>query len=254
MRAEDRPQAPAPSQAQAPSETEPRIPLSRDRVLRAAVEIADTSGIAALTMRRLGETVGAEAMSLYYHVANKEALLDGVAEVVITEIGEAVAHIPAPPDPDGWKAAMRSRILTAREVLLRHPWAPGVLQSRTTASPAVLSYYDAMLGIMVAGGFTYDQAHHAMHALGSRALGFAQELFNPAGDAGETPDPAVLETIATRFPHLAAMMADAVHHTPENTLGWCDDQEEFEFGLDLLLDGLDRLRAGAETRARTRRR
>jgi AcrR family transcriptional regulator len=230
--------------AEAPPETEPRIPLSRDRVLRAAVDIADRSGIAALTMRRLGETVGAEAMSLYYHVANKEALLDGVAEVVIEEIGDAVAHIPPPQDPDAWKAAMRSRILTAREVLLRHPWAPGVLQSRTTTSPAVLRYYDAVLGIMVAGGFSYDQAHHAMHALGSRALGFAQELFNPAGDPGEEPDPATLEAIATQFPHLAAMMADAVHNTPENTLGWCDDQAEFEFGLDLLLDGLDRLRPG----------
>jgi AcrR family transcriptional regulator len=231
-----------PVSAEAPAETEPRIPLSRARVLRAAVDIADTSGIAALTMRRLGETVGAEAMSLYYHVANKEALLDGVAEVVIEEIGAAVAHIPPPRDAAGWKAVMRSRILTARQVLLRHPWAPGVLQSRTTTSPAVLGYFDAMLGIMAAGGFTYDQAHHAMHALGSRALGFAQELFNPAGTPSEEPDPAVLEAIAKQFPHLTAMMADAIHNTPENTLGWCDDQAEFEFGLDLLLDGLDRLR------------
>jgi AcrR family transcriptional regulator len=231
-----------PVSAEAPAETEPRIPLNRARVLRAAVDIADTSGIAALTMRRLGETVGSEAMSLYYHVANKEALLDGVAEVVIEEIGAAVAHIPPPRDAAGWKAVMRSRILTARQVLLRHPWAPGVLQSRTTTSPAVLGYFDAMLGIMAAGGFTYDQAHHAMHALGSRALGFAQELFNPAGTPSEEPDPAVLEAIAKQFPHLTAMMADAIHNTPENTLGWCDDQAEFEFGLDLLLDGLDRLR------------
>jgi AcrR family transcriptional regulator len=240
-----------PVSAEAPPGTEPRIPLSRARVLRAAVDIADTSGIAALTMRRLGETVGAEAMSLYYHVANKEALLDGVAEVVIEEISAAVAHIPPPQDPAGWKAVMRSRILTAREVLLRHPWAPGVLQSRTTTSPAVLSYFDAMLGIMAAGGFTYAQAHHAMHALGSRALGFAQELFNPAGAPSEEPDPAVLEAIAEQFPHLTAMMADAIHNTPEDTLGWCDDQAEFEFGLDLLLDGLDRLRpGGAATVAR----
>jgi AcrR family transcriptional regulator len=233
-----------PLSAEAPPPTEPRIPLSRDRVLRAAVDIADTNGIAALTMRRLGETVGAEAMSLYYHVANKEALLDGIAEAVIEEISAAVAHIPPPRDPDAWKTAMRNRILTAREVLLRHPWAPGVLQSRTTTGPAVLAYLDAFIGIMVAGGFSYAQAHHAMHALGSRAFGFAQELFNPGGDAAATPDPAVLGAIADRLPHLAAMIADAAHDTPESTLGWCDDQAEFEFGLDLLLDGLDRLRAG----------
>ncbi|ACU69974.1 transcriptional regulator, TetR family [Catenulispora acidiphila DSM 44928] len=228
--------------AEAPAGTEPRTPLSRDRVLRAAVDIADKGGIASLTMRRLGETVGAEAMSLYYHVANKEALLDGVADVMIAEIVDAVADIPAPPDAAAWKGVMRSRILTAREVLLRHPWAPGVLQSRTAASPAVLSYIDTTLGIMVAGGFTYDQAHHAMHALGSRAFGFAQELFNPAGDPGEEPHPEVLAGIASQFPHLAAMIVDAVHNTPENTLGWCDDQTEFEFGLDLLLNGLDGMR------------
>lgn len=228
--------------AGAPSETEPRIPLSRDRVLRAAVDIADKSGIAALTMRRLGETVGAEAMSLYYHVANKEALLDGVAEVVIGEINEAVAHIPPPRDAAGWKAAMRRRILTAREVLLRHPWAPGVLQTRTSGNPEVLSYFDALIGLMVGGGFSYDQTHHAMHALGSRALGFAQELFNPGGDSAEPPDADTLNAFAGQVPHLAAMIADAVHNTPENTLGWCDDQAEFEFGLDLILDGLDGLR------------
>lgn len=238
------PQPQQPAESQTDPAPEPRIPLSRDRVLRAAVDIADTGGIAALTMRRLGETVGAEAMSLYYHVANKEALLDGVAEVVIAEINEAVAHIPPPQDAAAWKAVMRGRILTARQILLRHPWAPGVLQSRTSASPAVLAYFDATLGLMIAGGFSYDQAHHAMHALGSRAFGFAQELFNPAGDSASEPDPAELEAIAGQFPHLAAMIADAVHNTPENTLGWCDDQTEFEFGLDLLLDGLDAMRAG----------
>src|SRR5690349_22109423 len=101
----------------------PRIPLSRDRVLRAAVGIADEQGLGALTMRRLGEVVGAEAMSLYHHVSNKEDLLDGIAEYVVREINDAVERLGP---HDDWKHAVRERILTAREVLLRHKWAPAV--------------------------------------------------------------------------------------------------------------------------------
>jgi Tetracyclin repressor-like, C-terminal domain len=107
----------------------------------------------------------------------------------------------------------------------------------------VLKYYDGVLGLMLAGGFSYDVAHHALHALGSRALGFTQEMFTPS-DGAPAPDEAAaaLEGMAQQFPHLAGMLANIAHDDPDSTLGWCDDQSEFEFGLDLILDGLDRLR------------
>jgi AcrR family transcriptional regulator len=220
-----------------------RIPLSRDRVLAAAVRLADEGGIESLTMRRLAEDLGAEAMSLYYHVARKEDILDGLVDVIAREINQVVAQIAAPSDASDWKAVMRRRILTAREVFLRHPWAPAVFEGRTGMSPEVLKYYDGVLGLMRAGGFSYDVAHHALHALGSRALGFTQEMFTPS-DGAPAPDEAAaaLEGMAGQFPHLAGMLADIAHDDPGSTLGWCDDQSEFEFGLDLILDGLDRLR------------
>jgi len=228
--------------------TELRIPLSRERVLRAAVKIADDGGLESLTMRRLAEQLGAEAMSLYYHVANKEEVLDGIAEVVVTEINDVVDRIERPATAAEWKKAVRQRILSARQVLLRHPWAPRVLESRTNTSLAVLRYYDALLGLMHDGGFSWDLAHHALHALGSRALGFAQELFDPnaGGGSGAGEDPAAaMQSMAEQLPHLVGMLAEVMHDDPDSTLGWCDDQAEFEFGIDLLLDGLDRLRERA---------
>ncbi|MEV4411357.1 TetR/AcrR family transcriptional regulator C-terminal domain-containing protein [Catellatospora sp. NPDC049609] len=221
---------------------ESRTPLSRDRVLRAAVKIADEGGIAAVTMRRLAEELGAEAMSLYHHVANKDQVLDGVVDAITAEINQAVGRLALPTRGAAWKEAARQRILTARQVMLRHPWAPAVFASRTTTSTEVLLYYDGLLGIMRDGGFSNDLCHHAMHAFGSRALGFSQELFTPSGgpSTGE-PDP-VMVAMAARLPHLVGMLAEVVHDDPDATLGWCDDQAEFEFGLDLLLDGLDRRR------------
>jgi AcrR family transcriptional regulator len=212
--------------------------------MNGAVALADRGGLEALTMRNLAHELGVEAMSLYYHVANKEAVLDGVAEVILAEIEEAVNRIDPPSTPDGWKTAMRTRILAAREVLLRHRWASGVLETRTTISPTTMRYFDALLGLFRFGGFSYDVAHHAMHALGSRALGFTQELFEPDNvDEGEQDATAALEDMADQFPHLVGMLAEISHDDPDSTLGWCDDQTEFEFGLDLILDGLDRLRA-----------
>jgi AcrR family transcriptional regulator len=217
---------------------EPRAPLSKDRVLRAAIAVADEGGIESLTMRRLAQELGVEAMSLYYHVANKDQVLDGMVDVLVGEINQLVSEI----DPgSGWKQAMRQRILTAREVLLRHTWAPDVIESRTNMSQAVMLYFESLLGLFRAGGFSYDLAHHAMHALGSRALGFTQELFNPDD---ETVDPdeaaAMLEQMADQLPFLTGMMMEISHDDPGSTLGWCDDQTEFEFGLDLILDGLER--------------
>jgi AcrR family transcriptional regulator len=226
--------------------TAPRIPLSRERVLRAAVAIADEGGLDSLTMRRLAEALDAEAMSLYYHVANKDEVLDGIVDAVAAEINDAAGRIDLPTKGADWKKAARARILSAREVLLRHRWAPGLFETRTNPSPAILQYYDALLGLMRDGGFSYDLAHHAMHALGSRALGFSQELFDPGGGGGGgDQSTAALESMAERFPHLVAMVMDASHGDPGSTLGWCDSQIEFEFGLDVILDGLDRLREAA---------
>jgi AcrR family transcriptional regulator len=221
-----------------------RHALSRERVLRAAVRLADERGIAALTMRRLAEDLDAEAMSLYYHVANKEDLLDGVVDVVAGEIldaAEAVDAAEAPAAGAAWKDAVRRRILAARTVQLTHPWAPQVFETRTTMSLAVVRHHDRLVGLMRDGGFSYDLAHHALHTLGSRALGFTQELFDP-GDAGGGDPSAMLDGFADQVPNLAGMLREIAHTDPESTLGWCDDQTEFEFGLDLILDGLDRLR------------
>ncbi|BCJ76031.1 TetR family transcriptional regulator [Catellatospora sp. IY07-71] len=221
---------------------ETRAPLSRDRVLRAAVKLADEGGIASVTMRRLAEELNAEAMSLYHHVANKEQVLDGVIDAVAAEINEAVARIELPTEGAAWKEAARQRILTARQVMLRHRWAPTVFSTRTTTSPEVLVYYDGLLGIMRSGGFSNDLAHRALHALGSRALGFSQELFSPNdGPTTGEPDPA-LAAMAARLPHLVGMLSEVAHDDPDSTVGWCDDQAEFEFGLDLILEGLDRRR------------
>lgn len=218
--------------------TSPRIPLSRERVLRAAVELADESGIDAVTMRKLAGELGVEAMSLYYHVANKEELLDGMIETVVNEIEEGCGGFAVPADVP-WKFALRTRVLTARTVMLRHPWAPGVFETRTNMSPSIVRYFDTLLGILIEGGFSYDVGHHAMHALGSRALGFNQELFVPDSDSDDERNDEMLATMADRLPYLMAMMQEIVHDEPDSTLGWCDDQTEFEFGLDLILDALE---------------
>jgi AcrR family transcriptional regulator len=230
--------------AELSQETSPRRPLSRKRILAAAVGVADRGGLDALTMRGLADTLDVEAMSLYYHVANKEALLDGVAEVVVEEILEEIADLPGATGPEDWKQAMRSRILRAREVMLRHKWAPWVLESRTTMNGAVLRYYHGFLEIFRAGGMSYDLAHHAMHALGSRALGFSQELFDPApGTDDEAVSAELFARMGTEIPQFLEFMEAIAHDDPEDqNLGWCDDKSEFEFALDLMLDGFDRLR------------
>jgi AcrR family transcriptional regulator len=213
---------------------QPRAPLNKERVLRAAVDLADESGIESVTMRTLGERLGVEAMSLYNHVANKEDILDGMAGVVLSEINDAAAGITGV-----WKTAMRRRILAAREVLLRHRWAPRVLESRADLGAHVNRYYDSVIGLFRDGGFSLDLTHHALHALGTRALGYTHE---PWDDSQPLPDPSLLaRQMAGEYPNIAAMLED-VSHDADTTLGWCDDQFEFEFAVDILLDGLDRLR------------
>ncbi|MDR6904985.1 AcrR family transcriptional regulator [Agromyces sp. 3263] len=219
--------------------TRRRAPLTRDRVLRTAVDLADSGGIDALTIRRLGEQLGVEAMSVYHHVPSKEAILDGVVDLVFGEVEAAVGGFEVPEADAAWKAALRERILAARRVMLRHPWLPGVMDSRQGLGLTTARYVDSVVGTLRSGGLSYDLVHHAMHALGSRMFGFSQELGESAGDDGSA-DPDELAQMAAQVPHLAEMLSVVRHDDPESTLGWCDDQFEFEFGLDLLLDGIER--------------
>lgn len=217
-----------------------RKPLSRERVLAAAVALADAEGIQSLTMRRLAAVLDVEAMSLYYHLPGKEALLDGVAETVIAEVTAAADHADT---EDGWRVRLRQRFLAARQVMLRHPWAPGLLHTRKTVPAGVYAYWDGIVGTLVDAGFSYHLAHRAMHALGSLPLGFAQEVFSPAS-AGGSIEVDTAETdmsaMAAALPHLSAMVAAELHDVTDPALGWCDSQAEFEFTIDLLFDGLER--------------
>lgn len=225
-----------------------RTPLSADRVHRAAIELADAEGIAALTMRSVAGALGVEAMSLYYHVANKETLLDGVVDTLVQEIEAELGGFQVVKGKTDWRTALRNTILVARTVMLRHPWAPTIIDTRTTMTFTLIRYFDSLLGIMIEGGFTNDLGHHAMHVLGSRALGFNKELFEPDDpeQADEETD-AMLADLAPQLPYLVAMLADVAHDPTEDKLGWCDDQSEFEFALDLILDGLETRRISTTT-------
>lgn len=219
-------------------DTARRAPLTRDRVLRAAVELADGTGIDALSMRKLAQALGVVPMALYKHVANKEELLDGMLDVVVGEIDPPAAG-------DGWQPAVRQRILSARRALLRHPWASRVLESRTAPTPVVLAYLDSMMGMFRAGGFSVDLTHHVMHAMGSRILGFSQELFGTPAAGSQDPaadvDPETARQMAARFPYITEITTQIAHDDASVVGSGCDDQFEFEFSLDLLLDGFDRL-------------
>jgi len=205
-------------------------------VLQAAVDLADKGGIESLSMRKLAQELGVEAMSLYNHVRNKDEILDGVVDVVI-------GQIQIPPETADWRASLRQTILSARGALLRHPWAPRVIESRKSPSPATFEYFESVIGILRKGGFSVDLTHHALHALGSRVLGFEQELFNDSDELASGPDAAAMYAqMADKFPYMIEM-AMAVSH--QGGLGGCDDDVEFAFALDLILDGLERRRDAA---------
>jgi AcrR family transcriptional regulator len=212
-----------------------REPLSRERILRAAVTLADETGIERLSMRKLASALGVVPMALYKHVENKDELFDGMIDEVVAEID--------PPAGDGeWKSTLRARILSARQVLLRHPWASRVMESRAQPTPAVIAYMDSIIGIFRAGGFSIDLTHHAMHAMGSRLMGFTQELFNDSSDVDPKEQAVMFDAMGERFPSIRELV-QAVAHDDASIVGpGCDDQFEFEFALDLLLDGLERQR------------
>ena len=209
----------------------PRTPLSRERVLRAAIALADRSGIDSLTMRNLGQKLQVEAMSLYNHVANKDDILDGIVDLVFSEIA-----LPAGRSP--WKAAMRKRAISAHEALLRHPWAPSLMQSRTRPGPATLRHHDSVLGCLRNAGFTLVMAAHAISVIDGYVYGFALQQINlplqskeQVAEVGDN----ILRQLAGQYPHLAEMITE---HAMKP--GY-DYAKEFEFGLDLILDGLERL-------------
>jgi len=212
-----------------------RVPLSRDRVLRAAVALADDAGIESLNMRRLAQELGVVPMALYKHVANKDQLLDGMVDVIVGEIDPLVHGAD-------WKSSVRQRILSARRTLLRHhPWAARVIESRATPAPVVLEYMDSLIGMFRTGGFSVDLTHHVMHALGGRMLGFTQELFDNTPTVDPQMQAVMLREMAGKYPYVAEI-ANAATHDEESVVGsGCDDQFEFEFALDLLLDGFERL-------------
>ncbi|WP_406115043.1 TetR/AcrR family transcriptional regulator [Kitasatospora purpeofusca] len=225
-----------------------RTPLNRERVLAAAVAFADreAGGTDALSMRKLAQDLGVVPMALYKHVANKEELLAGMVDTV-------VGGIDPPAAGADWKAAVRERVLSARRALRRHPWAPRVIESLPAPPPAVLGHLDAVIGLFRAGGLSADLAHHAMHALGGRLLGFTQELFDASPEAA--PDPRAAAQLAARYPHIAEIAATAAHVEEDGSTvgGGCDDQFEFEFALDVLLDGIERLHLANWTSAGARR-
>jgi AcrR family transcriptional regulator len=204
----------------------------------AAVALADRDGADGLSMRRLAAELGVVPMALYKHFANKEALLTAMLDVVVAEIDPVTAN------PD-WRVSVRRRILSARAALVRHPWASAAVEAQTTPSPVVLAYFDSMIKAFRDGGLSLNLTHHALHAMGSRLLGFSQEIFNDS--SGESGDPArdreaeqeQLAQLATAFPSIGEMVAVAAHQDDNVVGSGCDDQFEFEFTLDLMLDGLE---------------
>jgi AcrR family transcriptional regulator len=212
---------------------ERRAQLTRERVVAAGIELADRDGIESISMRRLAQELGVEAMSLYTHVRNKDDLLDGMVDAVI-------GKIPTSADGADWKTSLRQMVLAARSVVLTHPWAPRPIESRTTLGPAMMRYANTVIGVLREGGFTIAQTHHALHILGSRVLGFTQDLFDDSGDLEPETAASLASELGAALPYVAEMALAVTHG---GALGGCDDDIEFEFALDFILDGLDRLQS-----------
>ncbi len=199
--------------------------------MRTAVAMADTQGVAALTMRALGDALGVQAMSIYRHVANKDALLDGMVDAVVAEIDVPAASAP-------WRAAMRDRAFSAHAVLMRHPWACSLLMSRVNVGPAMLRYVDATITSLRGAGFSLAHVDHAWNALDSYIYGFTLQKLNFPFEADQ------YATIAAGYlPRVSAEQYPGFHAlTAHVASGAHDGLHDLAFGLDLLLDGLERLR------------
>ena len=216
-------------------ESKQRIPLSRERVLRAAMKRADRHGIASISTRKLGQALGVEGMALYYHFKNKDEVLDSMIDLVFREID-------LPPSGADWKTALRQRSISAREALARHPWAIGLMESRMHPGSANLKHHEQLLGGLREAGFSITMAADAYMLLDSYIHGFAlQHTSVPLGHARKAVEVArdmLQPRSATEYPNLGAMIEDV-------TARGDDHRKEFEFGLDLILDALEKISSSA---------
>ncbi|MBF0689555.1 MAG: TetR/AcrR family transcriptional regulator C-terminal domain-containing protein [Cellulomonas sp.] len=209
-----------------------RPSLDRTRVLDAAVTLADGIGLEAMSMRRLADALEVTPMALYKHVAHREALVDGMVERIVRDIAPA-------PHGQPWKLALRTRILSARDVMTTHPWAQAAVETRTSAGPAVLSYMDSLIEVMLGGGLSVDLVHHAMHALSTRMWGLTRDVLpTPTLPADPAEREQAVTDLAATYPAIIRMATTASHAG-----AGCDADAEFAFALDLLLDGVERMHA-----------
>ena len=213
-----------------------RTPLTRERVLQAGVRRADEGGIESLSMRKLGQELGVEAMALYHHFANKDDLVDSMVDLVFGEI-------ELPPTGGDWRTAMRQRAIAVRDALQRHRWAIGLMESRRRPGPANLRHHDAVIGNLRAGGFDIAMAAHAYSLLDSYIYGFALTKMNlpfeTSDDVAEVAESMLEPFPADEYPYMVEILTDHVMKP-----GY-DYGEEFEYGLDLILNGLERVRGTA---------
>jgi AcrR family transcriptional regulator len=211
--------------------TTKRKPLSRERIVAAALTVADDQGIEALSMRRLGQTLGFEAMSLYNHVANKDDVVDGILDLVLAEM--------EPPQPDGGLPAIRSSAVAAHEALKRHPWAANLLMASRRVRPARLRYMEALLGCLRGAGFSAETTYHAYHIIDAHIVGFS------LWQAGHAAAPSHVEDMREWFERM--IRVDRFPYLHEHGLQHLKDGpylpvSAFEFALDLLLESLEKLR------------
>jgi AcrR family transcriptional regulator len=214
--------------------TEPRLPLSRQRILQAALELVDEGGIEALTMRRLGQVLGFEAMSLYNHVSNKDEVIDGLLDLVLEE--------SEPPSPAGdWDAAVRTSAISVHDALRRHPWSCALLMSPGRIRPARLRYMDLLLGRIRGAGFSAETTYNAYHVLDGHIFGFSlwEASHTYSAEDVERFEAKFAETITpTEFPHLHEHAEQHFSEGPHREVS------AFELGLDLIVDGLKQLHDG----------
>jgi AcrR family transcriptional regulator len=212
-------------------ETRQRVPLTRDRILRAAIRIADEEGLDALTMRRLGQELGVQAMSLYNHVANKDDLYQGIVDLALSEI-----EVPSP-ELD-WKAALRQSAISAHQAFVRHPWACNLHMATPSVNDERMLWMEGVLRTLREAGFSPNMTHHAYHALDSHITGFTLWLVNMPFDSREElldmAEQFIPRIPADRFPYV---IEHAKEHLEDPDP---DEPSEFEFGLDLILEGLER--------------